>query len=214
MAANRLPDPPLLVITDRRQARLPLEEVAEAAFAAGCRWLSVREKDLPPAERLRLLQRIASVGSRYRATVGVHGDLAAAMAVPRVALHLQSGGDPMTARRLLGPGRLLGLSAHGGDALAGHAAAGADYVTLSPINLSASKPGYGPALGMAELARIIAAGAPRVIALGGIGPADVTACLKAGAAGVATMGGVMTADDIAGAVAALLQPLQPWRGSR
>ena len=51
----RLPVPPLLVISDRRQARRPLEELAEAAFAGGCRWFSLREKDLPPAERRALL---------------------------------------------------------------------------------------------------------------------------------------------------------------
>ena len=50
-----LPDPPLLVISDRSQARRPLEEVAEAAFGGGCRWFSLREKDLPAAERRALL---------------------------------------------------------------------------------------------------------------------------------------------------------------
>ena len=43
---QRVPDPPLLVITDRRQARAPLADVVAAALAAGCRWVSMREKDL------------------------------------------------------------------------------------------------------------------------------------------------------------------------
>ena len=43
-----LPVPPLLVISDRRQARRPLEQVATAAFTGGCRWFSLREKDLSP----------------------------------------------------------------------------------------------------------------------------------------------------------------------
>ena len=42
-----LPAPPLLIITDRRQATRPLDEVLAAAFDAGCRWASLREKDLP-----------------------------------------------------------------------------------------------------------------------------------------------------------------------
>lgn len=206
--AAELPTPPLLVITDRRQARLPLEDVAEAAFAAGCRWLSLREKDLEPDERLRLLRRLAAVGSRYGAVIGVHDDLGAAAAVPGAALHLPAGGDPTAARRALGPHRLIGLSAHGGDPLAGPAVASVDYVTLSPIRLSASKPGYGPALGMAGLARAVAGAGSRVIALGGITPADVPGCSDAGAAGIAVMGGVMAAEDVAAAVAALLRPLR------
>jgi len=50
-----LPDPPLLVISDRSQAKRPLIKVAEAAFAGGCRWFSLREKDLPAEERRALL---------------------------------------------------------------------------------------------------------------------------------------------------------------
>ncbi|TMK25839.1 MAG: thiamine phosphate synthase, partial [Alphaproteobacteria bacterium] len=38
-----LPDLPLLVISDRIQARRPLTEIAEAAFRGGCRWFSLRE---------------------------------------------------------------------------------------------------------------------------------------------------------------------------
>ena len=45
------PIPPLLVISDRSQAERPLVETAEAAFRAGCRWFSLREKDLSAAER-------------------------------------------------------------------------------------------------------------------------------------------------------------------
>ena len=57
----KLPVPPLLVISDRRQARRPLEEVAEVVFAGGCRWFSLREKDLTPEERRVLLGRGVAV---------------------------------------------------------------------------------------------------------------------------------------------------------
>ena len=50
-----LPAPPVLVITDRTQARAPLDQVAQALFAAGCRWLLLRDKDLPAAQRPSLL---------------------------------------------------------------------------------------------------------------------------------------------------------------
>ena len=53
-----LPVPPLLVISDRHQARRPLEEVAEAVFAGGCRWFSLREKDLPPDRAARSARRV------------------------------------------------------------------------------------------------------------------------------------------------------------
>jgi thiamine-phosphate pyrophosphorylase len=82
--------------------------------------------------------------------------------------------------------------------------AGADYVTLSPIFASASKPGYGPALGLAGLAACVAACAGPVIALGGVTAATAPLCLAAGARGVAVMGEVMRADDPRLAVERLL----------
>ena len=48
----KLPEPPLLLITDRRQVRRTLVEVVVAALTSGCRWVSVREKDLPDSVHL------------------------------------------------------------------------------------------------------------------------------------------------------------------
>ena len=56
----RLPDPPLLLVTDRRQARLPLPDVVGAALAAGCRWVSVREKDLSEDDQIALARDAAA----------------------------------------------------------------------------------------------------------------------------------------------------------
>ncbi|WP_366972818.1 thiamine phosphate synthase, partial [Thermoflexus sp.] len=54
----RLPQPPLLVITDRRRARRPLLELLEELFAAGVRWVMVREKDLPETELAALVEEV------------------------------------------------------------------------------------------------------------------------------------------------------------
>jgi thiamine-phosphate pyrophosphorylase len=202
-----LPAPRLLLITDRRQARRPLDRIAEAALAGGCRWISLREKDLDPAERAALLRRLVALGRACGATVTVHGDVAAAEAAGAAGLHLPSGASPAAARDRLGRTALIGVSAHSAAELAAAAAEGADYATLSPIFASASKPGYGPALGLAGLRRLAAASPVPVIALGGIDPGNVAGCLAAGAAGIAVMGGVMRADDPQAVVAQLARAL-------
>jgi len=201
----RLPFPPLLVITDRRQALGPLEEVAAACFAGGCRWLSLREKDLGLADRLKLLRRLVALGDASRATVIVHGDLDAAEGAGAGGVHLPAGASPAPARRRLGPAALIGVSAHRAEEVARAAAEGADYVTLSPIFLSASKHGYGPALGLEALRR--AAPLP-VVALGGVDETNAARCLAAGAAGIAVMGRAMAARDPAAIMAALLKSLR------
>jgi thiamine-phosphate pyrophosphorylase len=201
----RLPEPPLLVITDRRQARWPIETVAEAAFAGGCRWLSLREKDLDADSRLALLTRLVALGQRFGATVMVHEDVEAAIAAAAAGVHLPSGASPVAARRRLGARALIGCSTHDATQLA--AAAGADYATLSPIFPSASKPGYGPAVGITRLASAVAAIRLPVIALGGIDATNIAPCIDAGAAGVAVMGGVMAAADATAVMAGLIRTL-------
>ncbi len=202
-----LPDPPLLVITDRGQAGAPLPEIAEALFQAGVRWLMLREKDLEAAARRELRCDLVARGVPFGATVTVNGDLAAAQAAGAAGLHLPTGGNLDAARRALGPDALLGASAHTLEEAMAAAAAGADYVTLSPVFESASKPGYGPALGPAGLGALVARLKVPVIALGGIGAANAGACLAAGAAGVAVMGAVMAAADPAAAARRLIAAL-------
>ena len=199
-----LPDPPLLVISDRRQAQVPLVDLAAAAFAGGCRWFSLREKDLPAEERRALLAVLVELGRWCGAMVGAHEDLDAVIKVGAGGVHLPSGGDPRAARALL-PLGLIGASAHSAAEAAALLHAGADYATLSPIFLTASKPGYGPAIGPGGLAAAAAAAPGPVVALGGIGPDNAALCRAAGAAGIAVMGEVMRAADPQAAVARLIR---------
>jgi thiamine-phosphate pyrophosphorylase len=202
----RLPVPPLLVISDRRQARRPLEELAEAVFAGGCHWFSLREKDLPPAERRALLGALVALGHRWGATVTVHDDIDAAAMADADGVHLPSGGSPEAARLRL-PGALIGASAHSAEEASTLLSAGADYVTVSPVFVTASKPGYGPALGLDGLAHVVARAAGPVIALGGVTAANAASCRAAGAHGIAVMGEVTRAADPRAAVKAILREI-------
>jgi thiamine monophosphate synthase len=175
----------VILLTDRHQAARPLPDVVAAAVTGGVRLVVVREKDLPPVERMRLADRLrgllASVGGRVLLAgpvPGPHG------------CHL-SAADPWP---LLRRG-LVGRSCHRMQELTRAAAGGADYATLSPILPTKSKPGYGPALGLDALAETSPAPLP-VYALGGITtPAQAGRCAEAGAAGVAVMGALMRAAD-------------------
>jgi thiamine-phosphate pyrophosphorylase len=199
----KLPTPPLLVISDRRQARRSLEAVAEAIFAGGCRWFSLREKDLPAAERCALLRTLVALGGRWEATVTVHEDIEAAVIAGAGGVHLPSGGSPEAARARL-PGGLLGASAHSAEEASALLSCGADYITFSPVFPTASKPDYGPALGLEGLAAVTARVSGPVIALGGITAENAPLCLAAGARGVAVMGEAMRTTDPRGTVEAIL----------
>jgi thiamine-phosphate pyrophosphorylase len=203
-----LPNPPLLVITDRSQTHRPLAEVAEAAFAGGCRWLSVREKDLAAAERRDLLRRLVALGRAHGAVVGVHDDIEAAVVCGASAVHLPDGAPVAAARSRLAGEVLIGVSAHDAAGIARALGEGADYATLSPVFLSRSKPGYGPAVGLDAFAAAARATTLPLLALGGIDDDNVASAIAAGAAGVAVMGEAMRADGrVAPLVAALRRAL-------
>jgi len=208
----RLPDPPVLVISDRSQARRPLIDVAEAAFGGGGRWFSLREKDLPAGERRALLMALVELAHRFGAVVTAHEDVGAVVKTGADGVHLPGGGDPRAARKRL-PSALIGVSAHSARDAAAALRAGADYVTVSPVFPTASKPGYGPALGLDGLARMVMAAPGPVLALGGVTPDKAALCRAAGAGGIAVMGEVMRADDPRATVAQLIRAFSAKSGA-
>ncbi|CAH1662579.1 Thiamin-phosphate pyrophosphorylase [Hyphomicrobiales bacterium] len=204
-----LPQPPLLVVSDRGQASRPLPEIAAAAFAGGCRWFSLREKDLPADDQVTLLRAIRAQAQPSGAVVTVHGSAAVAAAAG-VGLHLDATGDALAARKQLGPDALIGQSVHNPAEARAVLAGALDYVIAGPAFLTASKPGYGPALGPDGLAAIVAATSLPVIAIGGLDAATIPVCRRAGIAGAAVMGGVMRAEDPANEV---LELIAAWNGA-
>lgn len=197
----------LLAVTDRHGHPRPLAETVQAILDGGGRWIWFRDRDLEPDGRLRLGEAVAG---RVRAAGGiltVGGDVVLARALDADGVHLGGGSGAeaiAAARDALGAGTLIGVSAHAPQEVAQAAAAGADYVTLSPIFPTSSKPGYGPALGLEGIVAARRTGLP-VVALGGIGSDRVAECRDAGASAVAIMGELMRTGDPAGAARALLE---------
>ncbi|MBO4210196.1 thiamine phosphate synthase [Micromonospora echinofusca] len=184
----------VVLLTDRRQARRPLPEVVRAAVAGGVRWVVLREKDLSGAGRAALAAELREILHPVGGTLVVAGP----DPLGGTAVHLPAAG-PYPPPRLA----LVGRSCHDGAELARLTTE--DYVTVSPVFPTVSKPGYGPALGPDGLGRLARLARVPVLALGGVdGPERVAACLAAGAVGVAVLGAVMRATDPARVAADLV----------
>ena len=187
-----LPLPPLVVVTDGSATNgRSLTEVVAAAVDGGVRAVLFREKHLGTAKRALLAAELRALLARVGGLLLVASDVS----LPADGVHLAA--SDSVPRDV--PGR-LGRSCHSALDVARAAGEGCSYATLSPIYLTASKPGYGPPLGP----RALAGHTIPVWALGGVTPANACACIEAGAAGVAVMGTVMRAADPATAVAAIL----------
>lgn len=203
---------PLLVLTDRAQATSGLVPTVAAAVDGGARVVVLREKDLPRSERLRLALAIAGLLEPVQGTLVLAGaDVALARQVGAGAMHL-SASDPFPPET--GAGLVVGRSCHSAAEVSGAHAEGAHYTLISPVFPSASKPGYGPAVGIEGLTTAVASSSNPVFALGGVTAASVPACLEAGAAGVAVMGAVMAAADPTRITASLVSAVERRAGSR
>jgi thiamine-phosphate pyrophosphorylase len=207
----RLPEPPLLLVTDRQQAQRPLVEVVAAAITAGCRWVSVREKDLSDDDQIILARTLLLIARRYGARVSLHGDPALAKVTNADGVHLSARSNPITARKLLGANKLIGVSIHTVTEAEALDPGVVDYAIAGPAFETASKPGYGPEIGRKGLAEIAAATRVPVLAIGGINAIRVAELLAAGPIGIAVMGGVMRAADPGQEMKALLATITSAR---
>ncbi len=192
----------LLIVTDRHQAAAPLVDIVGEAIGAGARWIWLRDRDLPADERRELATALLAIthAANAKLTIGADVELAADLGADGVHLASNASAAAIAAARAqLGSAVIIGISAHAEVDIAAARAAGADYVTLSPIFATTSKPGYGPELGVAALARAARYGLP-ILALGGVTRARARECRAAGAAGVAVMGEIMRAAGRPGGV--------------
>ena len=177
-------------ITDRhRCAPTPLTDVISELLDAGITAIQLREKDLSETELIGLAEPIAELCRNYAAKLFINTNTRIARQIGAAGVHL-----PAKAKLKAGAkGNLsVGCSVHTLAAAQKRETEGADFVTYSPIYPTASKPGYGPAVGIASLREVAEGVQLPVFALGGIRPDRVGECLAAGAFGVAVMSGVMS----------------------
>ena len=189
----------LYAITDRhRCAPTPLVDVVSELLDAGVTAIQLREKDLNDTELIQVAQPIAELCQNYEAKLFINASdkvlQRSTMSIAGAAgVHLPANAEPVaTVKAQMKDNLYVGCSVHSLDAAQKREMEGADFVTYSPIYPTASKPGYGPAVGVACLAEVAATLKIPVFALGGITPQRVSECLAAGAFGVAVMSGVMS----------------------
>ncbi|MEU7974704.1 thiamine phosphate synthase [Micromonospora sp. NPDC049089] len=188
----------VVLLTDRRVAREGLDRVVAGAVAGGVRWVVLREKDLPRAERAALAADLRAILADVGGTLIVAGP----DPLGGDAVHLPAAGPypPPTHN-------LLGRSCHNRAEL--DRLTTEHYATISPVWPTKTKPGYGPPLGVVGLGSLVRASPVPLLALGGVEtPEQVTACVHSGATGVAVLGALMRAGNPTETAATLTSAFQ------
>jgi len=135
-----------------------------------------------------------------------------ALTVELSGVHLgQRSLPPQTARSLLGPRKLLGLSVHGPEEAESDEGNAVDFYLVGTIYSSASHPGAGGS-GVGRIRQIRERTRIPLFAIGGVTPDRVGEVVEAGASGAAVLGGIWDAEDLQGAVRGYLKELGRGKG--
>ncbi|MEI7958164.1 MAG: thiamine phosphate synthase [Verrucomicrobiota bacterium] len=182
--------------------------VLEQMLAGGVDLVQLRAKGRPLDQVAALalpLQRLCTAAG-IPFILNDHPQLASALGLDGVHV----GQDDLSvaeARRLLGPGRIVGKSTHSVAQAVAAAAEQPDYLGFGPLFATPTKPDYPP-IGIEEIRRVQELVALPIYCIGGIKRENLGALLAAGARRVVIVSGILRAPDTAGycrEVKALLQ---------
>jgi thiamine-phosphate pyrophosphorylase len=187
----------LYVVTDRHEAAgRDLEEIVAAAAEGGAGAIQLREKDLSARDLYALGVRLQAALSPYEVPLLINDRLDVALALDAAGVHLAGHSLPTAvARRVLGAGKLLGVSTHSVEEARRAAEDGADFIVFGPVFTTPSKVAYGPPQGLQHLTTVVRAVRIPVLAIGGIDHTNLPQVVQAGAYGVAMIRAVLAAPD-------------------
>jgi len=191
-----LMDCSLYLVSDRDLAKgRALVDIVQAAVAGGVTMVQLREKT---ASTRLFIQQALSVQPILKANAVpllINDRVDVALAVGADGVHLGQSDMPLSlARAILGPGRIIGISAECLDDALEAARGGADYIGVSPVFATATKTDAAQPLGLEGLTRIRGAVNLPLVAIGGINAANAAAVIRAGADGVAVVSAIVAAD--------------------
>ena len=187
-------------ITDCRLSRAGNARDVEQALAAGVRVVQHRDKHADTAvmiEEARMLRRICR-----EALFLINDRVEVALAVEADGVHLgQEDLHYREARRLLGEHKIIGITVNTLEQALEAASLGADYLGVSPIFATQTKPDAGEPAGLSLLREIRCRVSLPLIAIGGITLHNAPAVIEAGADGICAISAVVTQPDVREAVA-------------
>ena len=171
--------------------------LTRAVLAGGCRLVELREKEMPDYAYLSLARALRDETRKRGALLIINDRADIARLSGADGVHLGEDDLPLAeARRILGPSKLLGLTAHTVDELRRAEASGADYIGVGTMFRSHVKPDLAVRGPRKLIPSMLRCEIP-CYAIGGIDRKNLDALLKLGATRAAVGSGVTSAKHVA-----------------
>lgn len=201
--ADRFAGVRLYVLITQSLCRRPWPQVAREAIAGGADCLQLREKDLPAAEFLQRARLLVALCREHNVPCIINDRPDVAILADADGVHVGQEDLPAAeARKLVGAGKIVGVSTHNLEQARQAVLDGADYIGVGPFFRSETKPRdflAGPEFAR-QATREIQIPA---VAIAGINASNVDEVLATGIRAIAVSAAVIAADDVRNAAAEL-----------
>jgi len=198
----------LYLVTNRYQDSLEsfLEKV-EAACRSGVTIIQLREKNLTTNQYYQLAKQVKEITDAYQVPLIIDDRLDICLAVDAAGLHIGDDELPVSvARQVLGPDKILGVTAKTVKRALEAETSGADYLGTGAIFPTTTKEN-APITLISTLKTICQMVAIPVVAIGGLTSENIDQLAATGIAGVAVVRDLMQAEDIEAKTQAFLTKL-------
>ena len=175
---------------------LSLAAVASELRTAGVTLLQYRDKNGSPQEILRAcaVLRKAFASSPCRLILNDRADLAVLANFDGV--HVGQGDlSPEDARRIVGPGHIVGVSTHTEEQVRIANQSCADYIAIGPVFTTATKLNPDPVVGLEGVRRARALTRKPLVAIGGVTRANARSITDAGADSIAVISALFAPNE-------------------
>ncbi len=184
--------------------------IAESALRGGATVIQLRDKRASARMLVETAHQLRELTRQYQALLLINDRIDVALAAGADGVHIGQDDIPATAaRQILGPTKIIGLSA-GTAAEAERALRETDqidYLGVGPIYGTQSKQDAGPAIGTALLRDLAQRTALPLIAIGSITAANLGDAIQAGATGVAIISAIGQSADPYAATRAVISAI-------
>ena len=198
----------LYLVTNRYQDSLEsfLEKV-ETACRSGVTIIQLREKNLTTNQYYQLAKQVKEITDAYKVPLIIDDRLDICLAVDAAGLHIGDDELPVSvARKVLGPEKILGVTAKTVKRALEAEGGGADYLGTGAIFPTRTKEN-APITLISTLKTICQTVAIPVVAIGGLTSENIDQLIGTGIAGVAVVRDLMQAEDIEAKAQAFLTKL-------
>lgn len=201
-------------VTDRAWiGKMSLCEQVEAALKGGATMVQMREKSLTNdtvQDYLEEARSLRALTERYKVPLIIDDNIKLALLCGADGVHVgQNDMDAAQARALLGPDKILGVTAKTVEQALKAQKQGADYLGSGAVFGTSTKADALP-MTMERLGEICRSVSIPVVAIGGICLKNIGKLKGSGAAGAAVVSGIFGAEDIEGTVRQMREMVGEW----